>query len=165
MEQIAAAHQKNMLIWTAILAGMLILIAVVYFLDASAVFVPVPGSRQYGQIFFIAAIVLASTILLLKRNVFLPEKIVKRVAQKLAMADQCDAVLARIRVNFLIVWTLAEGILITGFINYILTTDFNNFLIFAVVAVYSLIINIPRENTLRQAVSLLDNRGSGYCSE
>jgi len=147
-----------MLIWTTIMIGMFILVLVVYFLNTSAFFKPVPESRQYGQILFILAVIFASAILILKRSVLLPEKVVSRLPKTIDKTDQSSVLLARIGANYLIVWSIAEAILITGFINYILTTDFNNFLIFAIVAVYSLLINLPRENTLHRAIALMEER-------
>ena len=159
MEEITAAHKKNFLIWTSVLVGMLILVTVVYFLHSSAVFEPVADSRSYGQIFFIVAIIFASAILILKRSILLPEKVVTRLSKENVPEKPVGLLLSRIRFNFLIIWTLAEAILLTGFINYILTADFNNFMILAVVALYSLVINIPRENTLHRAVALLEELG------
>ena len=159
MEEITAAHKKNFLIWTSVLIGMLILVTVVYFLHSGTVFKPGAESRSYGQIFFIVAIIFASAILILKRSILLPEKVVARISKESGPEKPVGLLLSRIRFNLLIIWTLAEAILLTGFINYILTTDFNNFMILAVVALYSLIINIPRENTLHRAIALLEELG------
>ncbi len=159
MEQIAAAHKKNIFLWIIILIGMLILVAVVYILDALVLLMPVPDSGQIGQILFIGAVFLAGAILVLKRSIFLPEKVVGRIPAGLAKEEQSGALLARIQVNYIIVWALGEAILIIGFVNYILTTDFSNFLIFAIVGIYSLLINIPRENTLHRYITMLEERG------
>jgi len=158
MEQIAAAHKKNTVIWIAILSGMVILSAVVYLLDSQAIFTPIPDSRQTGQILFITAVLLAGAILILKRSIFLPEKVVLKIPKSTAGKNQDDVLLARIRFNYLIVWSLGEAILIIGFINYIFTTDFNNFLIFAIVGIYSLLINKPREDTLHRCIDMLQKR-------
>ncbi len=158
MEQITAAHKKNMIIWIAVMSGMIILSAVVYVLDSQAIFTPVPDSRQTGQILFITAVLLAGAILILKRSIFLPEKVVLKIPESPAGESKHDVLFARLRFNYLIVWSLGEAILIIGFINYIFTTDFNNFLIFAIVGIYSLLINKPRENTLHRCIAMLDKR-------
>ena len=69
------------------------------------------------------------------------------------------AVMGRIRTNYLIIWSLADAIMILGFIGYILATDFSDFLIFAIVGVYALLINMPREAVLHRTVNMLDQPG------
>ena len=79
MEQIAIAHKKNMILWSAILAGMLILIAMTYYFDSQVVFTPVNDSGQIGQYLFILAVIIAVVILILKRNVLSFGKVLPKV--------------------------------------------------------------------------------------
>ena len=138
---------------------MLILFSITYYINTREIFTPVAESREVGQILFIAAVVLALVILIFKRSVLTPEKIADRIPATLAKAERDAAALNRIGTNYIIVWALSEGIMVTGFIDYILLTNFKDFLIFSIVALYSLVINIPREGALHRCISLLDQRG------
>jgi hypothetical protein len=159
VEQISMAHKKNMILWGAILAGMLILFTITYYINTQGIFTPVAETREIGQILFIVAVVLALVILVLKRSVLTPEKIADRIPGTLSKPERDAAALNRIGTNYVIVWALSEAIMVTGFINYVLLTNFNDFLIFSIVALYSLVINIPREGALHRSISILDQQG------
>ena len=50
---------------------------------------------------------------------------------------------------------MAELICLLGFFNYIMLADIQNYLIFAVVSIYSLLINMPREALAIQSMKML----------
>jgi hypothetical protein len=115
---------------------------------------PLPDSQTIAQAIFIAAIVMLIAILFLKRTVFSPDKIIRN-ARNLAGSDAEAFVLNKIRRNYLIVWALAELVCLLGFFNFIMLADFQNYLIFAIVSLYSLIVNIPREALIVQSMDML----------
>ena len=147
-------HKTNMTLWGAILAGVIILSLVVFYLDTSSTVTPVLESKDVTQMIFIAAVLLAIAILFLKRTVLAPAKIIKN-ARNLSDEQAKLFVFNKIRRNYIIIWALAEIICVLGFFNYILLVDLQNYLIFAVVSIYSLLVNMPREALIIQSLDLL----------
>ncbi len=147
-------HKTNMTLWGAVLGGVIILSLVVYYLHSSAAVTPLPESQEVAQLMFFAAVILAIGILFLKRSVLSPAKTIKR-AKKLAENQVEQFVLNKIRRNYIIIWAMAELICLIGFFNYIMLADIRNYLIFAVVSIYSLLINMPREALVIQSLKML----------
>ena len=147
-------HKTNMTLWGAVLGGVIILSLVVYYLHSSAAVTPLPESQDVAQLMFFAAVILAIGILFLKRSVLSPAKTIKR-AKKLAEEQVEPFVLNKIRRNYIIIWAMAELICLIGFFNYIMLADIQNYLIFAVVSIYSLLINMPREALVIQSLKML----------
>ena len=143
-----------MTLWGAVLGGVIILSLVVYYLHSSAAVTPLPESQDVAQLMFFAAVILAIGILFLKRSVLSPAKTIKR-AKKLAEDQVEQFVLNKIRRNYIIIWAMAELICLIGFFNYIMLADIQNYLIFAVVSIYSLLINMPREALVIQSLKML----------
>jgi hypothetical protein len=137
-------HKTNVFIWATIIAAMIVLSLVVFILDQQKSFVPIPEAVGVSKILFIVAVVLAFGILILKRTAFLPQKIVSRTVKK-AAEDKTRIILNIIRRNYIVVWAVAELICLIGFITYIFTVNFQSYLIFAVVGIYSVLINFPRQ--------------------
>ena len=65
-------------------------------------------------------------------------------------------ILSRIRKNYIIVWALGEAIGVIGFINYILTADRQYLYVFAIVSIYSILINIPRIEFVKRCLDLVE---------
>jgi len=137
-------NKTNVIIWVSILIGMVVLSIVVFVLDQGNTFTPIPQAQGVNQLLFVLAVVFAFGILMLKRTAFLPQKIVTRVVHR-SGEDKNNAILNLIRRNYIIVWVLAELICIMGFINYIFAVNFQSYLVFAIVAIYSVLINYPRQ--------------------
>jgi hypothetical protein len=125
-----------------------------YILDESKVFVPVDNAVQFNQVMFLIAVALAFAILFFKRSLFIPGKIVD-VSPEKTSPQKSELVLIQLRKNYIIVWTLGEAICIIGFINYIFTVDFQHFLVFAVVSLYSVLINMPRIAIAEKCMELI----------
>ena len=142
-------HRINITIWIAIISFIIILTLVAFLIDSSDTLKPIEGADLINQIIFILAVVLASAILFFKRSLFMPAKILKKIGSKPG-SEQKDLCLKRLRINYLIVWAMGEAICVLGFVNYIFTVDRQYFLVFAVVGLYSVLINMPR-------MSLLEN--------
>ena len=145
-------HKTNLTLWVAVLSGVIILSAVVYYLYLSETMQPIPDSQDVAQIMFVAAVVLAIAILFLKRSAFSSIKVVENAKGR---PDAENFVMSRIRRNYIIVWGIGELICLLGFFNFIMLADIQNYMIFAVVSIYSLLVNMPRESLHIQALELL----------
>jgi hypothetical protein len=157
-------HKTNMTLWGAVLGGVIILSLVVYYLHSSALVTPLPESQDVAQLMFYAAVILAIGILFLKRSVLAPAKTINKVlapaktinkAKKLAEEQVEQFVMNKIRRNYIIIWAMAELICLIGFFNYMMLADIQNYLIFAIVSIYSLLINMPREALVIQSLKML----------
>ena len=141
-------HKTNMIIWGAILSGMVILFGVTFVLDKMEIFAGNLTANPLSQVFFIIAIILAFSILFLKRVFFIPEKIVG--VNKLSESEA----LGKLRRNYIMIWSLGEVICLLGFIDYILTVNFRSFLIYAVVGIYAVGVSMPRKTIAESCASL-----------
>ena len=147
-------HKTNMTLWGAVLSGIVILSIVVFLMDSDNGIETIEGAAQLGQTLFIIAILLAAGILFLKTTVFAPARMVKKL--KDMPAEVRDAKLLRnLRRNYLIIWAMAELICFIGFFYFIIIGDIQNYLIFTVVSIYSLLINMPREGLVLKCLELL----------
>jgi len=150
-------HKKNMIIWGAILLGMIAISAVAYFLENSLIFVPVPEGIAIKNILFIIAILFAVAILYLKRSFLSPETVVAK-AVNILPENPAEYVLLNIRKNYIILWALSELILFMGFVEYVFVVNFRSFLIYAVVGIYALVINIPKQSFNEKCLELLNEK-------
>ncbi len=151
---IEAFHRTNVIIWMAVVVTVIVLSIIVFVIENMNVFIPVKGAAQISQIIFFIAVVLAFAILFLKRSFFLPGKIVNKLPDE-PVTDKINRCLILIRKNYIIVWALGEAICLLGIVNYILTVDRQYFLVFAVVSLYSILINIPRIALARNCMELI----------
>jgi hypothetical protein len=143
-----------MTLWGAILTGIVVLSIVVIYLDYSQSIIPIEGSQESAQILFVLAVIVAIAILILKRSVFSPYKVVQR-ARQAGQGDAEQIIFTKLRRNYIMIWALAELICFLGFFNYVLIVDLYNYFIFTIVSIYSVIINMPRENLVIQCMDLL----------
>lgn len=148
-------HRFNVLIWTAIIVSVVILSVIAFILDNSQMFVPVSNAIQINQIMFLIAVVIAFAILFFKRSLFIPGKLVN-IPSEIINPEKFKIVLSRIRKNYIIVWALGEAIGVIGFINYILTADRQYLYVFALVSIYSILINIPRIAFVERCLDLVE---------
>lgn len=151
-------HKINVLLWGSILVFVVILSLLAYFLDSMNTLRPIGNAAQINQILFLIAVVLAFGILFFKRSLFNPKKLIETPFEK-SLEERTSIVLVKLRKNYIIVWAMGEAIGILGFINYILTTDLQYLLVFAVVSIYSILINLPRIAVAERCVELVkENR-------
>jgi len=143
------AHRINITIWVAIIAFIVVLSLMTFLIDSMSPLQPVDGADQINQFAFLLAVVLAFAILIFKRTLFMPEKIQAKYKHESGelLRTLC---LTQIRKNYIIVWAMGEAICILGFANYILTANRQYFLVFAVVSIYSVLINMPRIALLKR---------------
>jgi hypothetical protein len=153
-QDLISFNKANVILWGAILTGIVILSLIVFILDQSQTFSPIPVAQNVNQILFIVAVIAAFGILILKRSIFLAHKIVAYAVKK-ETEDKTQIILNRIRRNYILVWALAEVICLIGFLNYIFTVNFQTYLVFAIVSIYSVVINFPRQNLADQCIEQL----------
>lgn len=154
MNKLDNFFKVNFILWGAILLGMIVISAVGYILNSMQAFTPVENIAEYKNIFFLTAIALAIAILMLKRNNFMPQKLASAFSNLPAEEAELK-VLAKIRQNFIVVWTLGEAILLIGFVELVLSATIESFLIYLVVSFYSVIMNYPRKDIARQSLNEL----------
>ena len=147
-------HKTNMTLWGAVVSGIVILSVIVFMIDSNGDLEPVTGAAQLGQTFFISAIILAAGILFLKRSILSPNRLIKKL-HVLPVTERESELYKKLRRNYLIIWAMAELICFIGFFYFIVMGDVQNYLIFAVVSIYSLMINMPREGLIYQCLELL----------
>jgi hypothetical protein len=148
-------HKVNVLLWGSILAFVAILTLLAYILDDMGTLKPVADAAQINQILFLIAVILAFGILFFKRSLFNPKKLIDIPFEK-SLEEKTSLVLAKLRKNYIIVWAMGEAIGILGFVNYILTADLQYLLVFAVVSIYSILINLPRTAVAERCVELVE---------
>lgn len=153
-------HQKNRITWFAILAGMLTLVILVVVFHTMDLFRAPLTSKlgMYNQLFLFVVFALAFLIIILKRIFFAPSQLVsaaRRKAHRQKVEDDAEGrrqilrfALQRIRVFSLILWVLADLIVLVGFFSYLFLLSLQSFMIYAIVGLYSLAINYPRTGLL-----------------
>lgn len=147
-------HRINVIIWIAIIASVLTITIIAFILDNSQVFIPVSDAVLINQIMFLIAVVIAFAILFFKRSLFVPGKLVN-ISSDVPESEKHTIVLSRVRKNYILVWALGETIGVLGFINYVLTADRQYLYVFAVVSLYSILINIPRQELIQRCLNLI----------
>jgi hypothetical protein len=155
-------YQKtNRMIWISIITGVIILTGIVLVFNRLQIFYTIPNITVVGEILFLIALGLGIAILVLKRTMFRLDKVLEQGLALTDTARQENFVLVKIRRNYIVLWLLAEMIGLLGFIFYLFTADLQNYLLFAVVSLYSLVINYPREQLIKIVLTNLPQSGSG----
>jgi hypothetical protein len=155
------SYQKtNRIIWVAISSGIILLTVIILVFDNLNLFYAEYNLALISKILFVAAIAAAIAILILKRTVFRLDRILERSSAFTQTGERVNYVLAQLRRNYLILWTLAESIGTIGFVYYIFTADMQNYLLFAAVSIFSLVSNFPNKETIRISLENLGYSGS-----
>ena len=147
-------HKTNLTLWGAVVSSVIILSIVVFMMDSNGDLESVAEAASLGQAFFISAIILAAGILFLKRTIFSPGRLINKL-HSLPETEREAELYRKLRRNYLVIWAMAELICFIGFFYFIVIGDVQNYLIFAVVSIYSLMINMPREGLIYQCLELL----------
>ena len=137
-------YKTNVMIWGAIMIGMVILVVITYFLDQTGTFQSVPETLEFKNIFFALILIVALAVLFLKRSYFDFDKIYSKIQAN--VQDIKVAYLSKLRINYVIIWALSEAIIMFGFVEYVLVGDFQSFLLYAVVGLYAILINYPKRS-------------------
>lgn len=155
-------HRVNRLLWIAILMDILILsvIAIILWYFNILTEPVLLNLKTFNDISLIIVIVLLFTVMYLKRTYLLPGKIVERANRKELHIEAADVVdfiqefgkeaniiakaLIIMRRYFMVIWSIANLIVLIGFISFIVSLSLRNFIIYGIVGLYSLLINFPR---------------------
>ncbi|MBD3224616.1 MAG: hypothetical protein GF313_07795 [Caldithrix sp.] len=165
-------HRMNRRLWMAILSGVLLIIAVTVLFHFSDVFTHpiVEEASTLNDIMFVIIVVVVLAILAVKRRLMDTKKILSKANITLLSDGQGESTkdptnrkaeilqnaIQFMRQNFLIIWVLGEVVVIIGFILYILLLNFEAFLIYSIVGLWSLAVNYPRLQFLQRLYYLIE---------
>lgn len=153
-------YKTNLIIWLAIIIGMLMLIGITYFLDQSNTFQPVAETLEVKNVLFALILVSALAVLFLKRSFLDFGKIYAKV-QSLIDSEKRSVFFSKLRSNYIIIWAISESIIMIGFVEYILICDFKSFMLYAIIGLYAIGINFPRKSLFEKHLQLLAEK-EGY---
>jgi len=161
-EKLQANYRINKILWMAILADVFILAVIVFVFDHLNILTEplISNINAFNNISLIVVIVLLFTIMLMKRSFLLPSGLVEKAKKNNLIVNEADIsdmqaelaetgkllfkVQSLLRRYFLIIWSIANFVVLLGFLTYILTLNRWNFVVYAIVGLYSLSINYPR---------------------
>lgn len=168
-------HRVNRLLWIAILANILILTVIVIILWYFNILTEplLVNLKTFNDILLIIVIVLLFTIMYLKRTYLLPSRLVDRANRKELHIQSTDVVdfiqefgrqaniivkvLIIMRRYFMVIWSIANLVVLIGFISFIFSLSLRNFIIYGIVALYSLLINFPRFSIVENCYYIITN--------
>ncbi len=155
-------HRVNRILWSSILIAILAMVIVVVIFNYSHLLTKpeVNNLKILNTIFFSLVVGLVFLGIYIKRTYLIPSKMIAR-AQKhdinISASDVTDFVeefgkeanllaktLIIMRRYYMVIWSIANLIVMVGFIQYIIGVHFDNFIILSIVGLYSLTINFPR---------------------
>ncbi len=165
-----AWYRQSRMTWFAILAGMLSLFALTVVFHYLQIFKePVAQDpAAVSNIFLLIVFGFAFLIIILKRMFFNPAKLVDGAKHKSRTAfqendeearrKQLAMVLSEIRKYRILIWIMADMIIIVGFLSYVFLLSFQTFLIYSVVGIYSLVINFPAKSLHETCVARISEQ-------
>lgn len=156
-------YKTNFIIWVSIILGMILLIGITYFLDVNNLFEPLDNPIGVKNVLFVLILISALAILLLKRSFFNFTNIFNKIKNK-QESEIHSAFFKKQRTNYIIIWALSESIIILGFIEYVLLTDFKSFMLYAAVGLYAIVINYPKKSIFNKHLELLSEK-QGYTNK
>ncbi|MBN2425360.1 MAG: hypothetical protein JXR46_02355 [Calditrichaceae bacterium] len=155
-------HRVNRLLWLSILSGIIILNVVAFIFHEFRLISPpyLTNLALFLNLLLIIALILLFLVIYIKRNYLTPEKLVERARVRnlqITSPDVDDLVknlgekavwllkaMIIMRRYFMVIWSIANLIVLIGFISYIITLNLETFFIYSIVGLYSLAINFPR---------------------
>jgi hypothetical protein len=150
-------YKTNLIIWLAIIIGMIVLTGITYFIDQTNSFQPVAETLEVKNIFFALILVAALAVLFLKRSFLDFAKIYAKV-QILENSEIKSGFFSKLRTNYIIIWAISESIIMLGFVEYILICDYKSFLLYAIIGLYAIGVNFPRKSLFEKHLQLLDEK-------
>jgi len=154
-------HNPIRLIWLALLVEIIVLIGVGLLLDyLNALGEPVISNRKaISDLSMMLIVVLLFAVLFLKRNLLNPDKLIERAKSKKDAvynpqwqmivqefgpeAEIMVHIVEIIRKYYLVIWSIGNAIVLIGFVGLVVGLPLRQFLIYAVVGLYSLSVNFP----------------------
>jgi len=169
-------HRVNRVLWSAIFADIIILIIIVSMFDNFDLLTePVLYNMKiFNDVSLIIVVFFLFLIIYLKRTYLLPQKMIERAEKKdlhIEAADVKDFVqefgtevnilaktLIIMRRYYMVIWSIANLIVLIAFISYILSLQMRSFLIYSVVGIFSLIINFPYFSIVERCYYKISNK-------
>jgi len=167
-------HRINRVLWISVLAGMVVIffVALAFRINGLIDSQIIQVNPKSDNLFLLITIGLLFLILYLKRHYLLPDKIVLRAKKKQNVEATGDLAefsrefgnavepivkaLILLRRYYMLVWSVANLILLLGFIAFILAGQFQTFLVYTVVSFYSIVINFPSFKKIEAIVDILE---------
>ncbi len=168
-------YRVNRVLWFAILAGILTLLAVGFVLKQMGVVVPNtahPSKDSLSSIFLIVAIILLYWVFHMKRTYLNPKKLIWRARRKkidITTIDVSDFVaefgananvllkaLMLLRRYYMVIWSIANIVVLLGFVEFAVTGELRILAIYGIVGLYSLLINFPSFKIIERCYNLLE---------
>lgn len=147
-------YKTNLIIWLAIIFGMLILIGITYFLDLSNTFEPLAETLEVKNVLFALILISALAVLFLKRSFLDFDKIYSKI-QTVDSEEKKSTFFNKLKSNYIIIWAISESIIIVGFVEYVLICDYQSFLLYAVIGLYAIAVNFPKKSLFEKYLELL----------
>jgi len=169
-------HRVNRVLWTSVLSGMILLFIITFIFKYNGYIsaVTLSANPQLENMMLLFTIGLLFLIFYLKRHYLVPRKLIDRAEKKeisYGTGDIADfkeefgedvSIIAKalilMRRYFMLVWSLANIVLLFGFIAFILAGQFQTFLIYVVVSLYSMFINFPSFALIEKCVAIVDEK-------
>ena len=153
-------YKTNMIIWLAIIIGMIMLIGITYFIDQANTFQPIAESLEVKNVLFALILISALAVLFLKRSLLDFGKIYSKM-ESLNSAEKKSAFFNKLRANYIIIWAISELIIVIGFVEYVLICDYKSFLLYAIIGLYAIAVNFPKKSLFEKHLQLLAEK-EGY---
>jgi hypothetical protein len=168
-------HRVNRILWNAILADIIILsiIALILWYFQILTEPVLYNLKTFNDISLIIVVLSLFTIMYLKRTYLVPSKIVDRAKRKELHIEASDVIdfiqefgkeanliakaLIIMRRYFMVIWSIANLIVLIGFIAFIVSLSLRNFVIYGIVGLYSLLINFPRFSIVEECYYRITN--------
>ena len=169
-------HRVNRVLWTSVLSGMIFLFILTFIFKYYGYMstATLRANPQLENLMLLFTIGLLFLIFYLKRHYLVPNKLTDRAEKKevaYGTGDIADfkaefgedvstiaKTLILMRRYFLLVWSIANIVLLCGFIAFILAGQFQTFLIYVVVSLYSMFINFPSFTLIEKCVAIIDEK-------
>jgi len=153
-------HKKFKFLWIAVLSGMLAIIIIAYILFNFQIIElsPVVNPLDADKVALVSIVVIVMSLFFLKRSYLVASKI-KEKGRKyenrintsdfsfLSLENEKHSLFAAsvVYINkiYLLIWFLADLVVLIAFVNFILAPMLNTFLIYSFIGLYSLIVNYP----------------------
>lgn len=175
-DQLRRIYRVNRVLYFSILLGMstLTLVAAIFHFSEVLTQQNLIDVYSVDRVLLMVVFVLLFLILYLKRTYLTPEKLITRAEKRtlnIVSNDVADFVqefgnranllakaLIIMRRYFMVIWSIANLVILLAFIGYILTANFRIFLIYSVVSFYSLAINYPGFRLVERCYYLAEER-------
>ncbi len=159
--------QKNRIIWGTVLAGMigLILFSLAFYYFEVIDHLPIVRPKKADNVTLLVILIFVLIIFYIKQTILIPSKLIEKSKKQNLVLHAKYSILSQngdekritflkcvqiFNRNMLIVWFLADMVVLSAFINFILAPIVNKLLMYSFVGLFSLIINFPSSNLYKK---------------